>query len=172
MYSCFHFLSGLVRAIDQVQQRYYVTTPLSLSPELLDRVNVLAIGHTDSLPHTDHNTVKLSGERLHIMIYYYDNIQYYGRKILSGTKIHSCNNNIIYVTWTWRCRLPRWGVPIPSLASYLLRINSLFLCIFFIFILLIIIFYIIICKYHHRNHHVHKTLYCNEKLPHTNCIYW
>ena len=43
--------SGLVRAIDPVKQRYYMTTPLSLSPELLDCVNVLAIGHTDSLPH-------------------------------------------------------------------------------------------------------------------------
>lgn len=50
-------LAGLVRAIDPSRQLYYVTTPLSLSPELLDRVNVLAIGSIDSLPHTQRNAV-------------------------------------------------------------------------------------------------------------------
>lgn len=51
------YVAGLVRAIDTVQQRYYVTTPLSLTTELLDRVNVLAIGQTDMLLCAVTNTV-------------------------------------------------------------------------------------------------------------------
>ena len=53
----FCLLAGLVRAIDTVQQKYYVTTPLSLTPDLLDRVNVLAVGKCDILPSLLKNTV-------------------------------------------------------------------------------------------------------------------
>ena len=49
-------------------QRYYVTTPLSLEPEALDRVNVLAVGQVDILPSLLHNTVSFAPVLLYIAI--------------------------------------------------------------------------------------------------------
>ena len=48
---------GLVRAVDMALHQYYVTTPLSLEPEALDRVNVLAVGRVDILPSLLNNSV-------------------------------------------------------------------------------------------------------------------